>query len=257
MELELKIPTLMSEVTLKRYQDFQDLIKKSNDEEFVMHKTLEIFCDIQLRDAFKIRATDVVEIVEKLARIFEQKAEFQSTFKIGDVEFGFIPKLEDMSWGEYMDLEKYIGSWDTYHRAMAVMYRPITRKKGDMYEIAEYNGTELYAEVMRFAPLDVVQSSSVFFYNLGTELHRAFLAYMQRNLESIKTNSILAQKLNSINNGVGTTLSTDLLRETLQSSMRLPQSMSIRHSLSLVTKSRKTKSMPTESDAKTKETQEI
>lgn len=257
MKLELQIPTQMSEITLKRYQDFQQLIKTSNDEEFVMHKTLEIFCDIQLRDAFKIKATDVVEIVDGLARIFDQKAEFQTTFKIGDVEFGFIPKLEDMSWGEYMDLEKYIMDWSTYHRAMAVMYRPITRKKGDMYEIAEYNGTEIYAEAMRFAPLDVVQSASVFFYNLGNELSRAFLAYIQKNLETIKTNSILAQKLNSISNGVGTTLSIDLLRETLQSSMRSPLSMSIRHSLSLVTKSKKTESSTIESDANTKETKEI
>ena len=38
------------------------------------------------------------------------------------VEYGFIPNLDDMSFGEYVDLDTYIGDWQNIHRAMAVLY---------------------------------------------------------------------------------------------------------------------------------------
>jgi hypothetical protein len=226
MGIEIKIPTNMSEVTLARYQDFLSLVKESTDNEFVMHKTLEIFCDIQLKDTIRIKALDVLETVEKIANIFKEEPEFRSTFKIGDIEFGFIPKLEDMTWAEYMDLEKYIGDWSTYHKAMAVMYRPIKHKRKELYEIHEYTGTKEYADAMRFAPLDVVWSSALFFWNLERELYQAFLRFIEKSIQEL-TLVNGAKSPNLIKDGDGITQSIALLKEISLNSTRSRPSMSL------------------------------
>lgn len=226
--LEFKAPTKLSEIPLKHYQDFKELCEKSNDEEFISHKTIELFCGIQLKDAVRIKAKNIIDLIQGLNEVFSQTPSFVKTFKIRDIEFGFIPSLEEMSWAEYIDLEKHLSSWSTYHRAMAVLYRPIKAKIKDSYEIMDYSGTEEFAELMRYAPLDAVLSSSVFFWNLENELYPAFLSYLE-NLMKTKRGlpTTLANKLNLGKSGDGITQSIELLRETLESSMRLRPHLSL------------------------------
>ena len=50
------------------------------------------------------------------------------------------------------------------------MYRPIIKKKGDKYEIMQYNGAAEFSDLMQYAPMDVAISASVFFWTLGSEL---------------------------------------------------------------------------------------
>ena len=83
--------------------------------------------------------------------------------------FGFIPNLDEMTLGEYIDLDTYFGDWDNMHKAMSVLYRPITKEKGNLYNIEEYDGTK-YSDVLKLMPLDVVLGSIFFFYNLSSEL---------------------------------------------------------------------------------------
>jgi len=226
--LEFKAPTKLSEIPLKHYQEFKELCSKSNDEEFIMHKTIEIFCGMRLVDAVRIKAKDLMDVVFELHKVFSEKPEFVKTFKIKDMEFGFIPVLEDMSWAEFIDLEKHLSDWGTYHRAMAVLYRPITKKHKGSYEIAPYSGTEEFAEVMKYSPLNAVLSSSIFFWNLENELYPAFLSYLESLLKKKDTLSMtIVKKLNLEKSGDGTLQSIDLLRETLLSSMRLRPRISL------------------------------
>jgi hypothetical protein len=145
--------------------------------------------------------------------MFNQNHSFIPTFKMGGTEFGFIPNLEDMTFGEYTDLDTYITDWDEIHKAMAVLYRPI-KKKGlnGTYEIEDYNGTITYAEVMKFAPLDVCLGATVFFYRLGNELLKATIAYLEKDKE---VQNILQRQI-SIPNMDGTVASMLCLKETLQ-----------------------------------------
>jgi len=101
-----------------------------------------------------------------------------------------------MSFGEYIDLETNIGEWDSMHKAMAVMFRPIVKTKGDKYEIEPYEGTATYSEVMKYAPLDVVMGAMVFFYNLSNELLKATLHSLE--MEGVK---MATQKKNSLTKG--------------------------------------------------------
>ena len=129
-----------------------------------------------------------------------------------------------MSFGEYIDLESNISSVENFHKAMAVMYRPITSKRKDTYQIMPYTGTSEFAEAMKYAPLDVVMPATVFFWNLGNDLVQASLSYLEKQMEkNPKLSQTIQNELNSQNSGDGTIQSMQSLKETLQSLMKLPE----------------------------------
>ncbi len=223
MKLDLTIPTNITEIPLKHYQEFLKMRDNSNDEEFIAQKMIEIFCGIQLKDVVRMKLTSVNELVIHFNKIFSEKPKFKQRFKIGEIEFGFIPNLENISFGEYVDLDNYLANWDDFHKAMAVMYRPITRKHGDKYEIAEYTGAAEFCDLMKFAPLDVAISSSVFFWTLGSELLSATLNFMEKELTKMKKDESLTlmQELSLEKSGDGIVQSMDSLRETLRNTTKL------------------------------------
>ena len=227
MKLEINVPSSLSEIPLKHYQEFLKVQADSNDEEFVAQKMIEIFCGIPLKDVVKMKLTSLNELIAHFSKLFAEKPVFQRTFKIsaeeGQIEFGFIPELEEISFGEYVDLESHLQSWDTYHKAMAVMYRPIVKTRKDKYDILPYEPNKDFQELMRFAPLDVVIASSLFFWTLGNELVQATLIYLEKEMKKNKTLATTFQKqLNLQNDGDGISQFMHSLKETLQSSTMSP-----------------------------------
>jgi len=220
MKFEISIPTELKEIKLAQYQAFLKIAKDNEDSEFLHQKMVQTFCGIDLKEVAEIRYKDVVDITNSLGKMFDVKNhKFINRFKMGGVEFGFIPNLDDMTFGEYTDLDTYITDWDEMHKAMAVLYRPI-KKNGlnGTYEIEKYNGSITYSDVMKHAPLDVVFGANVFFYTLGNELLKSTLTYLENNQE-IQT--ILHQH-NSENDGDGIVQSMLLLKETLSNLIELP-----------------------------------
>ena len=220
MKLEISIPTELNEIKLSQYQAFLKIAKDNDDMEFLNQKMVQTFCNIDLKDVAEIKYKDVLEITASIGRMFNvQSHKFINKFKLGGVEFGFIPDLDDMTFGEYTDLDSYIGDWDNMHKAMAVLFRPI-KKKGlnNTYEIEKYNGSITYSEVMKHAPLDAVFGANVFFYNLGNELLKSTMTYLENNKE-IQT---ILQQHNLESGGVGIAQSMQSLKETLQDLIELP-----------------------------------
>ncbi|CAB5223759.1 hypothetical protein UFOVP387_6 [uncultured Caudovirales phage] len=220
MKLEISIPTELSEIKLSQYQSFLKIAKDNDDAEFLNQKMVQTFCNIDLKDVAEIKYKDVVEITASIGRMFNvQSHKFINRFKLGGVEFGFIPDLDDMTFGEYTDLDSYIGDWDNMHKAMAVLYRPI-KKKGlnNTYEIEKYNGSITYSDVMKHAPLDVVFGANVFFYNLGNELLKSTMNYLEQN----KQMQTILQQHNLENDGVGIHQSMLSLKVMLQDLIQLP-----------------------------------
>lgn len=221
MEVKIKVPETLSEITLGQYQKFIKVNTDVNQGDFLMQKMVEIFCNIKLSHVLLIKFTSINEIVSHLNDLFDKEHKLVPTFKIGSVEFGFIPDLEEMTFGEYVDLEAHLQDWDNMHKAMSVMYRPIIRKNGDKYEIKPYDATAEYWEIMKFAPVDAVLGAVVFFYNLGNELLQAIPSYLEGEIQTLIQNSPNSQKL-----GDGITQSMHSLKETLSDLTVLPHSQS-------------------------------
>jgi len=219
MKIEINVPDNLNEITLAQYQKFEKLNTKENqDSTFLLQKMIEIFCNLDLKDVAEIKYKSVQEIVVHLNKVFDSKHSLIPTFQLGGIEYGFIPILDDMTLGEYIDLDENLGDWSNMHKAMSVLYRPIKFKKGHKYNIEPYNGMN---EALKYMPLDVVFSAMVFFWNLNNELVQTILNYLAKESENLTT----LQKERLEANGVGISRSMELLKETLPSLMQLPNSM--------------------------------
>jgi hypothetical protein len=217
MKIEIDIPSNLSEISLDRYQKYMVTLNNSDDKEFVFQKMIEIFCGLELKEVVKMKASTVIELVQHFDKLFNEKTAFKHRFKMNGVEFGFIPDLEEISWGEYIDIESNIGDFQNIHKALAVMYRPIVKDVKGKYEIEPYRGDLSYSEVLKYAPLDVVLPASVFFWTLGIELIGSTLS----SLEKTKNKTHIQRTFNSQNNGDGIVQSITSLRETLEDLTKL------------------------------------
>ena len=223
MEVQINVPSTLNEIPLKHYQDFLNVQKNSSDEEFIAQKMVEIFCGIRLIEVAKIKLTSLNELIVHFTTLFGQTPKFQPTFKIGDIEFGFIPELEEISFGEYVDLDSHLQSWDNFHKAMAVLYRPIKTRKGDKYDIKDYEPNADMQELMKFAPLDVCIAASLFFWTLESDLLQATLNYLEKEIAKEKNLSqTLAKQLNLQNDGDGIKAFMQSLKETSLSLTKSP-----------------------------------
>ena len=195
MKVDIQIPESLNEITLEQYQKFLKIQDNNEDEKFLSVKMIEIFCGLRGDHVLMMRATDIQGVVNILGDMLNDKPKLQTMFKMKGEQYGFIPKLDDMTFGEYIDLDTFIGDWQNMHRAMNVLYRPITNQYGDKYNIKNYNVDN--AEKMKDMPMSAVLGSIVFFYNLGMDLSKAMLNYLNNNEKN------LAQHLISTESGVG------------------------------------------------------
>jgi hypothetical protein len=223
MEAKLTIPTSLSEITLEQYQYLMKISSPTDETEVAARKMIAVLCKIPLTAVYKLQYASVLELADKFTKMFESyDQKFIHRFKLGGVEFGFIPQLESMSWGEYMDAEKYMSDWQTMNNAMAVLFRPITKKKGDKYEIEEYESSINYSEVMKGMPLDVAISANVFFWTLGIDLLEGTMNFLAQQMKEMtkEEQEIIANELNLGKDGDGILAYMQQQKEMLLSSMR-------------------------------------
>lgn len=211
--MTINIPETIDEIKLKEFQKF-DLANKDNaDGEFLINKMISIFCDISMKEALGLKLGQAEEIANDITEVLSQEGKFRQTFKFKDKEWGMIPNLTDITLGEYIDLEENLKDTQTLHKAMAVLFRPITKRYKNLYDIEKYEGASKYSESMKDLPVGIATASVVFFYDLSNELLKATPAYLEKLAkESSKTT---VQKDSSQENGDGSLQYIHWLKEML------------------------------------------
>lgn len=208
MKLSVTIPTSLDEITLRQYKELLKIQENAENETHLHAKIIQILCKMKISDVMLLKASDCQIIVEKLTKLFDEKPELVTTFKLNKTNYGFIPQLDEISLGEYIDLDTFIGDWDNIEKAMNVLYRPIVLKSKDKYTIDEYKlGTD---DLLLDMPMNAVLSSIFFLWNLGLDLSKAMMNYLDQ-----KEYQDLTHNLTSMPNMVGINQFSDLLKATL------------------------------------------
>ena len=210
MNIEINVPSSLSEITLGQYQKFLKIAENNQEGNFLDAKMIEIFCGIPLSDSYKLKMSSVTAILDILNEMLSQTPKHVERFKMNGVEYGFIPDLDEMSLGEYIDLDNNASDWEKMHVAMNVLYRQIKTSKVGKYNIEEYDVK--FPEVMKDMPLDAAIGSLFFFYNLGMELANHTIAYSVTPAEM----EAIQGQLTSQQNGDGINQFMDSLTEMLQ-----------------------------------------
>lgn len=216
--MRITIPTNLNEIKLSQYQKFVKILNENEESEFLSLKMIEIFCGVDLNVANAMKRKDLEEATQIIGGLFTKVPSLIKKFTMNGIEFGFIPNLDEITSGEYMDLDTYstVEHWQEMHRVLAILYRPITRKANEKYSIEPYESSEKFSEVFKNMPLDVALSAVVFFYRLGNDL---LISTMDSLMEKAEAN--LQNQGNSESVGDGIPLSTDSLKEMLGDLMRL------------------------------------
>lgn len=178
--MKIILPESIADITLHQFQLYNELLERTDLDEYNLNKRkIQIFTGLERSRIELISAIDYKEITEQIDIALNQTVEFKPTFWIQDVEFGFIPNLDKITQGEFVDISKYGTDVNEMHRLIAVLFRPIKNKDAlGNYEIINYKGTEQYANIMKHTPLSIVNGALVFFSSLANELVSYTAKYM-------------------------------------------------------------------------------
>ena len=201
----ISVPISLKYIKLGNYQKFLQIENPSTED------LIKCLLEVSSPDLARMKATDVDHIAAELNDLFEVDHQFVNQFELYGKRFGFIPKLDDITYGENKDITNYINDWGNMHKAMAVLFRPIEKKLSNQYIIEDYEGSHVYSDIMKDMPLSVVLGSMVFFYNLTNELLNYIPNYLQKQISEEQMIEVDLQ-------GSGEVIlnSIRLLKETLQ-----------------------------------------
>jgi hypothetical protein len=187
------LPKKWDDLPLKKYvrlmKSLQDKETKTTLEKTV--NIIRILSDVSEEDILRLPVKNINQLGGHLTDFLKTRPndELNHIIKIKGVEYGFHPKLSDISFGEWVDIDAFIneGANDNLHKIMAILYRPITLKKGDKYQIEPYEPCKDREQIM----LDNLKVGdfygvSVFFLDLGRELLNHSLVSSIQTLKAMK-----------------------------------------------------------------------
>ena len=215
--MKINVPTHINDITLLQFQKYSKINTEDQDEEFLMHKTIEIFCDVDIKIVSQFPVKDAKEIVEDIHTVLDQTVKFTDRFTMDGVEYGFIPDLSAMSLGEYIDLEDGLKDTKEFHKAAAVMFRPVIKSFKELYTIDGYDASLERQALMLDAPIGIISSAVVFFYSIVNELLEGSQNYSKKLLEIAKTT---LERDSSVQNMDGLAAYTHLAKVMLQNTSK-------------------------------------
>ena len=199
---EFKLISKWSDVTLEKWLKLIDFETGSKTEE--AEETIAALSNIPKDLIKQLELKDVAIIMGKIAELQqEQDSSLKRIVEIDGKEYGFHPDLDSITLGEYADIETFIKNdiEKNLPELCAVLYRPITEKKNDVYAIEAYDGNiQIRTEEMKKMSAEQVQSALRFFFALGKELSEILPSYLMERLKEMKTQ---LQQNHSQKNGVG------------------------------------------------------
>tara|TARA_R100001594_G_scaffold38694_2_gene70076 strand:+ start:41 stop:682 length:642 start_codon:yes stop_codon:yes gene_type:complete len=196
---EFNLIKTWSDVTLEKWVKLVDLHKGSRSNEAL--ETITALSDIPKRLVNELGIQDIAIIMSKIAELQRSSdGSLRNVITVEGKDYGFHPNLEDITLGEWADIETFIkvGVEKQMPEIMAVLYRPIIERKNDKYVIEAYDGNiAIRAEEFKKMKAEEVQSAMVFFWSLGNELLKILPLYLQERIMQIE--KTLKEKVSQTN----------------------------------------------------------
>ena len=176
-----------SDVTLEKWVK---LTSEKGSKTKEAEETIAALSDIPKKLIKELSIGDVAVIMSKIGELQqEQDSKLKRIIEVEGKEYGFHPSLDDITLGEYADIETFIKNdiEKNLPELMAVLYRPITAKgENGVYTIESYDGNiSIRAEEMKKMSAEQVQSSLVFFWSLGKILFEIMPLYLMERLRKM------------------------------------------------------------------------
>lgn len=188
---EVIVPTNLDEIPLSAYLAWKNDPEES--EEGLRALALNLFCDLTYSEIEEMPFQVAERVSDRLSQTLSKEGVFRDRFELNGIKYGFIPNLDNISLGEYIDIDNALRDEKEMWKVMSVLYRPVIREgQGDRYEIAPWSG--IYQEAFKFMPSGIAIGAMVFFCDLGLDL----LSYILKYYEEEKRRQTKRGSLSSI-----------------------------------------------------------
>ena len=185
-ELKIVVPTKWSAIKLRNYLELQkDLKVYGENEEGYTACLMHHLCGFNAAYLHQLDTETFTNIKNDLVGFMTNtEAPLQRIIQIHGVSYGFEPNLSKIAYGAYLDITKYdtFTIDDNWANIMSILYRPVTKTSGGLYEIAPYDGT-IDNEKFLDVTMDVHFGSLFFFVRLLTGLPSVILKSMMDSEE--------------------------------------------------------------------------
>jgi hypothetical protein len=177
-QITIEVPTEWSAVKLSKYIELMRDMKSFEDDEEAQTATLFYhLCGLQPNILPKLDAETFLRIKDNLySFVGNNQLPLQQKITIDGVQYGFYPNLSKIEYGAYVDISKYneMSLDDKWAEVMSILYRPITKEVGSLYEVEPYSG-EIDKEKWLDVTMDVHFGAWFFFINLSKDLLKGIL----------------------------------------------------------------------------------
>ena len=193
--VKITIPEHLGDIKLGKYKEFILNADEENGDQLALY----YFCGLDGDMQEGMKKKDLDEIRNQLGEVLSEKPALTKSFQYNNKEYGFHPKLEDISLGEYIDLDTYLKEpYKEAEKILGVLYRPITKKMFGRHDIENYDPDKHNGLGFQDLGADIFMGCLLFFYRIVTDLQITFL----KSLEKEK-NQDMMHNPNSVENGDG------------------------------------------------------
>lgn len=219
-------------ITIEQYSKIYKVKDLFTDDYFAA-KLINIITDTPLKDLLESDYQEVNYLASYILSIIPvETPKFEDTFELDGIEYGFFPKWRELSFAEFVDMDtvstkKPEELLNMLHILAAVMYRPITEKRGPHdFDIEKYDVNKMVVRSELFKKklnVKYILGAQFFFINFA----KRYLVYIQSSSMknfSTWTKIRLLWKLRKViwrtlfkRHSVGSLSSTELLTMILQS----------------------------------------
>lgn len=189
---KFKMPTNWREVSIGQYSKLMLAIdKKDSNEMELMLRSLEALLDMSLTLLNKVPIKQLRAAYKELRELTASMPtnELSRVIEIDGVEYGLIPNFDELTIGEFVDLDNYLQ--EPYHNLInifTILYRPVLKRDGDKYIIEDYNiGTTFDRSKIFNANMSIatVYGALVFFCNIGRSYMESTLSSLEIEMEEM------------------------------------------------------------------------
>jgi hypothetical protein len=221
-KITIEVPNGWNDVTLKKYLALHaDMDNYKANEEAQTALLLHHLCNLS-PDYLKGLGTESYNKLRNELLNFSkpEELELQRFIFIDGIEYGFEPNLSNITYGAYADITQYdaVTIDKNWAKVMSILYRPVIKKIGDMYEIETYTG-KIDEEMWLKQTMDKHFGALFFFVNLSMDL-------LKDTLKSLTQTTEIPANIKSVlvKSGEHMQQSLNLPTETLKRLMELSES---------------------------------
>lgn len=176
MKVKITIPESYTDITVSMYKRIMKHWRSEVGGKDAIKRVLKELCGTTEDVVERMYVEDFNAIVRDLTWLFAEPKlsdfHLQQHFMLEGIKYGFIPNMQNLTVGEFADLETYMegGMFENLQEVLAILYRPVVREKSKLYEIESYEPSQIKTDIMGECPMDVAIGAVVFFYRIEMAL---------------------------------------------------------------------------------------